>query len=134
MVAGVRKAVEGDGGAVFVVAPKVGGATLADGSTLAADGQLAGSPSVLFDAVAVILSDHGCAQLLNEAAAVDFLRDAFGHLKAIGHTPEVRPLLDRAGIKPDEGVVDLSAGKAADFLPPARTRQWAREPQVRALA
>ncbi len=134
VVAGVRKAVEGDGGAVFIVAPKVGGATLADGSTLAVDGQLAGSPSVLFDAVAVVLSDEGCAQLLNEAAAVDFLRDAFGHLKAIGHTSEARPLLDRAGIKPDEGVVDLSAAKAADFLPPARTRQWAREPAVRTLA
>jgi catalase len=89
---------------------------------------------VLFDAIAVVLSEEGCAQLLNEAAAVDFLRDAFGHLKAIGHTPEVGPLLDRAGIKPDAGVVDLTAVKAADFLPPARTRQWAREPAVRTLA
>jgi catalase len=101
---------------------------------LPADGQLAGSPSVLFDAVAVILSEGGCAQLLKEGAAVDFVRDAFGHLKAIGHTREVGPLLDRAGIKSDEGVVDLSAAKAGDFLPPARTRQWAREPAVRTLA
>ncbi|MEN5168580.1 catalase [Brevundimonas pondensis] len=134
IVAGVRKAVEGDGGAIFVVAPKIGGAKLADGSLLPADGQLAGSPSVLFDAVAVILSEDGCAQLLKEGAAADFLRDAFGHLKAIGHTREVGPLLDRAGIKSDEGVVDLSAAKPGDFLPPARTRQWAREPAVRTLA
>ncbi|MNX78578.1 Catalase C [compost metagenome] len=134
IVAAVRKAVVGDGGAVFIVAPKIGGAKLADGSVLPADGQLAGSPSVLFDAVAVILSEGGCAQLLKEGAAVDFVRDAFGHLKAIGHTREVGPLLDRAGIKSDEGVVDLSAAKAGDFLPPARTRQWAREPAVRTLA
>jgi catalase len=129
----VRATVEGDGGSVFIVAPKIGGAKLKGGKTLAADGQLAGSPSVLFDAVAIVLSDDGCAQLLKEGAAVDFAKDAFGHLKAIGHTPQAQPLLDKAGVEPDAGVIDLS--KAAEaFLAPARTRQWDREPKVRMLA
>ncbi len=129
----VRATVEGDGGSVFIVAPKIGGAKLKSGKTLTADGQLAGSPSVLFDAVAIVLSDDGCAQLLKEGAAVDFAKDAFGHLKAIGHTPEAQPLLDKAGVEPDAGVIDLS--KAAEaFLAPARTRQWDREPKVRMLA
>jgi catalase len=129
----VRATVEGDGGSVFIVAPKIGGAKLKGGKTLTADGQLAGSPSVLFDAVAIVLSDDGCAQLLKEGAAVDFAKDAFGHLKAIGHTPEAQPLLDKAGVEPDAGVIDLS--KAAEaFLAPARTRQWDREPKVRMLA
>ena len=57
--------------------------TLADGSTLPADGQLAGTPSVMFDAVAVLLSAQGADMLMREAAAIDFARDAFGHLKAI---------------------------------------------------
>ena len=129
----VKAAVEGDGGSVFVVAPKIGGAKLKDGKTLAADGQLAGSPSVLFDAVAIVLSEDGCAQMLKEGAAVDFAKDAFGHLKAIGHTPEAQPLLDKAGIEPDTGVIDLSKD-AKGFLAPARTRQWDREPKVRMLA
>jgi len=43
------------GATVKIVAPNVGGAKLVDGSMLAADGQLAGTPSVLFDAVAVIM-------------------------------------------------------------------------------
>ena len=133
VVAQVRKAVEGDGGSVFVVAPKIGGAKLADGSTLAADGQLAGSPSVLFDAVAIVLSADGCAQLMKEGAAVDFAKDAFGHLKAVGFTAEAQPLLDKAGVEPDEGVIDLSSGADA-FLTPACTRQWDREPKVRMLA
>ncbi|QBX38616.1 catalase [Brevundimonas sp. S30B] len=133
VVEAVRKAVEGDGGSVFIVAAKIGGAKLKDGSTLAADGQLAGSPSVLFDAVAIVLSDEGCAMLLKEGAAVDFAKDAFGHLKAIGHTPQAQPLLDKAGVEPDDGVVDLS-GKADGFIEPARTRQWDREPKVRMLA
>nr|WP_295169082.1 catalase [uncultured Brevundimonas sp.] len=133
VVDAVEAAVEGDGGSVFIVAPKIGGAKLKDGKTLAADGQLAGSPSVLFDAVAIILSEDGCAQMLKEGAAVDFAKDAFGHLKAIGHTPEAQPLLDKAGVEPDAGVIDLSKN-AKSFLAPARTRQWDREPKVRMLA
>ena len=133
VVDAVKAAVEGDGGSVFIVAPKIGGAKLKDGKTLAADGQLAGSPSVLFDAVAIILSEDGCAQMLKEGAAGDFAKDAFGHLKAIGHTPEAQPLLDKAGVQPDAGVIDLSKN-AKSFLAPARTRQWDREPKVRMLA
>lgn len=133
VVDAVKAAVEGDGGSVFIVAPKIGGAKLKDGKTLAADGQLAGSPSVLFDAVAIILSEDGCAQMLKEGAAVDFAKDAFGHLKAIGHTREAQPLLDKAGVEPDAGVIDLSKN-AQSFLAPARTRQWDREPKVRMLA
>ncbi|MDQ1193423.1 catalase [Brevundimonas vesicularis] len=133
VVDAVKAEVEGDGGSVFIVAPKIGGARLKDGKTLAADGQLAGSPSVLFDAVAIVLSEDGCAQMLKEGAAVDFAKDAFGHLKAIGHTPEAQPLLDKAGVEPDAGVIDLSKD-AKGFLAPARTRQWDREPKVRMLA
>ena len=133
VVDAVKAAVEGDGGSVFIVAPKIGGAKLKDGKTLAADGQLAGSPSVLFDAVAIVLSEDGCAQMLKEGAAADFAKDAFGHLKAIGHTPEAQPLLDKAGVEPDAGVIDLSKN-AKSFLAPARTRQWDREPKVRMLA
>nr|WP_314526361.1 catalase [uncultured Brevundimonas sp.] len=129
----VKAAVEGDGGSVFIVAPKIGGAKLKGGKTLAADGQLAGSPSVLFDAVAIVLSEDGCAQLLKEGAAVDFAKDAFGHLKAVGHTPQAQPLLDKAGVEADAGVIDLSKDAKA-FLPAARTRQWDREPKVRMLA
>jgi catalase len=118
---------------VKIVALKVGGVTLSGGKMLKADGQLAGSPSVIFDAVALVLSADGCAQLLGESAAIDFVHNAFVHLKAIGFTPEAQPLLDKAGVAPDAGVVDLSSGVEA-FLPPARTRQWAREPTVRMLA
>jgi len=133
VVEAVRATVESDGGSVFIVAPKIGGAKLKGGKTLTADGQLAGNPSVLFDAVAIVLSEDGCAQLLKEGAAVDFAKDAFGHLKAIGHTPEAQPLLDKAGVEPDASVIDLST-EADAFLAPARTRQWDREPKVRMLA
>ncbi len=133
VVEAVRGAVEGAGATVKIVAPKIGGVTLKGGKKLAADGQLAGTPSVLFDAVALVVSEEGCAELLGENAATDFVANAFVHLKAIGHTAEAQPLLDKAGVQPDAGIVDL-AGGADGFIAPASTRQWDREPKVRILA
>ncbi len=132
-VEAVRAAAEGEGATVQIIAPRIGGVTLSNGEILAVDRQLAGAPSVLFDAVALVLSGTGCDRLLGEGAAVDFVQDAFGHLKAIGFTSEAQPLLDRAGVQPDAGVADLSGG-AATWLKAAATRQWDREPKVRSLA
>lgn len=133
LVAAIRAAVEAEGATVRIIAPKIGGVTLADGTALAADGQLAGAPSVLFDAVAVVVSKAGGASLVADSTAVGFVMDAFAHLKAIGMTAHARALLDRAGVKPDHGVVDLTQ-PLAGFVAAARTRQWARESKLRALA
>ncbi|GGF89590.1 catalase [Azorhizobium oxalatiphilum] len=133
LVDAVRAAVEAEGAVVKIVAPKIGGVTLKNGKRLKADGQLAGTPSVIFDAVALVLSKDGCTSLLTEGAAIDFARDAFGHLKAIGFSAEAKPLLDKAGVEPDAGIVELD--KDADtFIAVARTRQWDRERKVRMLA
>jgi catalase len=128
----LKKAAMAAGATVKIVAPKVGGAKLADGSMLAADGQLAGTPSVLFDAVAVILSADGAKTLSMESAAIEFVRDAFGHLKAIAVDEGGRMLLNKANVEPDEGVVEADDQDA--FIASAKTRQWDREKAVRMLA
>jgi catalase len=124
------EAIEAADAKAVVVAPKVGGALLSDGDKFKADGQLAGTPSQLFDAVAILLSEEGCAALLKEAAAVDFVMNAFGHLKAIGATDAAQPLLDKAGVEDDEGVT----GIGDDFIAAAKKRFYAREPNLRTLA
>ena len=101
-------------------------------SLLAADGQLAGTPSVLFDAVAVILSDAGAKALSKEGAAIDFVRDAFGHLKAIAVDQGGQALLKIANVGQDAGVVDSKNADA--FIAAAKTRLWDREKSVRTLA
>jgi catalase len=128
----IKKAATDAGATVKIVAPKVGGAKLADGSMLTADGQLAGTPSVLFDAVAVILSDQGAKALSVESAAIDFVRDAFGHLKAIAVDKGGQALLKIANVGKDAGVVDANDKDA--FIAAAKTRQWDRERSVRTLA
>ena len=128
----ISKAATAAGATVKIVAPKVGGAKLADGSMLVADGQLAGTPSVVFDAVAVILSDEGAKALMMEGAAIEFVRDAFGHLKAIAADDGAQALLKKANIGKDAGVVN--ANNEAAFIAAAKTRQWDREKFVRTLA
>jgi len=117
-------------GKAVIVALKGGGAKLSDGSQQKADGQLAGSPSHIFDAVAIIVSDAGCAALLKESAAVDFAMNAFGHLKAIGTSDAAQPLLDKAGVVPGDGVTGLDG----NFVRAAMQRFYDREPSLRTLA
>lgn len=120
------------GAQVKIVAPKIGGATAADGTALEADFQLAGGPSVLFDSVYVALSADAAALLSTEAAAVAWVHDAFAHLKVIGATSESQALMDAAGVVADEGV--LSGSKLAPYLKAAGNgRVWTREPNVRTV-
>jgi catalase len=128
----LRKAIEDAGAKVKIIAPKVGGAKLSDGRKQPADGQLAGTPSMLFDAVALVLSDDAGRKLSKEAAAVDFVRDAFGHLKAIAADAGSQAVLKAGGVAHDGGIVD--AGNTKAFITAAKTRQWDREPKVRTLA
>ena len=96
-----------------------------------ADGQLAGTPSVFFDAVAIILTAESAKRLGADSAAIDFVSDAFGHLKAIASDAGAKALLTAGGVKKDAGIVDAADTKA--FITAAKTRQWAREPKVRML-
>ena len=125
VVADVKKA----GGVPKLIAPKVGAVLLSDGSTLKADAQLFGQPSVTVDAIAVVLGADACKKLVKEAAAVQFVMDAFGHLKAIGYSAAAKPLLDKAGVEPDAGITPL-----AGFVEAAKKRYWDREASVRTLA
>jgi catalase len=113
-----------------LIAPKIGGAKLADGGMLKANGQLAGTPSQTVDAIALVVSEEGARALLKDASAIQFVMDAFGHLKAIGASAAAQPLLDKAGVKPDSGVTGLGD----DFLAAAAKRFWDREAKIRQLA
>ncbi len=117
---------------VKIIALRVGGVQLADGSMLVAEGQLAGTPSVLFDAVAIILSTEGAKALLMESAAIDFVRDAFNHLKAIVSDQGAQALLKKANVWADAGI--FGSSDVDRFIEAAKSRQWEREKSVRTLA
>jgi catalase len=60
------------------------------------------------------------------------VRDAFGHLKAIGVDSGGQRLLKSALVENDGGVSSIADIKA--FIAAAKTRQWDREASVRTLA
>ena len=84
--------------------------TLDDGSVLAADQMIGGGPSVLYDAVAIVVSADGAAELASLPPAKDFATDAHAHCKFVGHTPEASALFAAAGLAEllDGGYHELS--------------------------
>jgi catalase len=130
LVQGLIKGVKDVGGRPVVIAAKIGGVTLSDGKTLKVDGQLAGTPSVTVDAIAVLLTEDACKILVKDGATVQFVSDAFGHLKAIGYSDGSKALLVKAGVEDGDGVAPLGE----DFVRAAALRYWSREPRVRILA
>ncbi len=133
-VTALAEAVKAEGGELKIVAPKVGGAKGGDGKLIEADAQLAGGPSVLFDAVALAVSAEGAQMLAREAAAIAFVHDAFAHLKVIGHTEAAKVLLDKAGVAADAGIVKLDRNGSKAFVTAAsKGRIWDREKAVRTV-
>ena len=78
-----------------------------------ADAQLAGAPSVVFDAVALVLSADGATELANDWTLLQWIKDAYAHFKPIGFAEEARGLLEAAGISAGPGVVTLAGFPAA---------------------
>ena len=104
--------------------------TLDDGTILAAQQMLGGGPSVLYDAVAILVSTDGATVLAAHPAAKDFVTDAHAHCKIIGHIDAAQPLLDATGLTAliDAGYVQVANRKGANaFLDVCRAgRYWAR--------
>jgi catalase len=125
------EAVEKIGAVYEIVAPHIGGVVLDDGAMQPAAQKIDGGPSVLFDAVAVVASETGAADLAADAAARDFVTDAFAHCKFISFTDAAMPLLEKAGVAEalDEACIRLATPKdAAAFVAAcAQLRHWPRE-------
>ncbi len=111
----LTSAIEAEGGTAALIAPRRG----------LRDGQLDGTPSVLVDAIALVLTEAAAEKLCKHKPAIDFVSDAFAHCKAIGHSDGAKPLLDKAGVSTDEGVVSL-----ADLPEAAKQRYFSREQKV----
>ena len=116
------------------VAPAIAGFHASDGELIRADQTLDGGPSVLYDAVAIVASEHAVAALAMNPAARDFVTDAYSHRKFIGYVDAAAPLLEATGLSAvlDAGFVNLSGD--GNFLTACRqVRFWERE-QVLAQA
>ena len=133
VLASLRSAAEAESVTVEVVAAKIGGATGSDGSLVSADQKLDGAPSVLYDAVVILASEPGAANLAGIPAARDFVTDAYAHRKFFGYTTPTAALFSACGLRErlDDGFIEFGTNRAAtkDFLTRCRqVRFWARQP------
>ena len=130
----LKKALKGEGATLEIIAPTVGGVAASDGTRIEGDQKIGGGPSVLYDAVAILVSEKGVKDLLKNIAVRDFVSDAFGHLKFIAFVKSAIPLFEKAGIAQDldDGCIELAGPKdAARFLAACRKiRRWERETLV----
>jgi len=134
----LQLALKNQGAILELVAPKISGITLSDGTSVPAKQKIDGGPSILFDAVVILVTDQGAELLGNHGPMKDFLSDAFAHCKFIGHSASAVPLLEAAGIfhKRDDGFIALNAKRdASTFVEACRDlRFWAREPLAKMAA
>src|SRR5450755_3168915 len=124
LVAAIKK----KGATPAIIAPKVGGVTASSGKKMEAEMALSGSPSIFFDAVAVLAGAAGDKALSVEPDAVSFLMDADRHLKAIAFAG-IPSLAKKAQVPGVVGVTELrGAGDIAKFIEFARNgKVWKRD-------
>jgi catalase len=132
----LKAAVTAEGAVLELVAPMIGGVKDSEGAVHPVNQKVNGGPSVLYDAVAILLSAEGAELLAKEATARDFVNDAFAHAKFIGYADSATPLLTAAGLtERDAGFVALqSAADVKHFVTACRKlRFWDREATVHAI-
>jgi catalase len=110
------KQVKAEGAEVAVITPRAGPVMTDGDKEVIPDDFLAGAPSVMLDAVVIAPAEDQVESLFTEAAAINCTRDAFGHLKVIAYTPAAQPLIDKAGIVMDEGVIKLTGNDFSEFI------------------
>jgi catalase len=123
-----------NGALVELVGPRVAGVETQDGRLITTTQMIEGGPSVLYDAVVIMGAAPGIDAMAENAAAKDFVTDAFAHCKFVGYTAGSRPLLDAAGVpyESDDGfiAVDTPDGIGSFLTQAADLRIWNRESLV----
>jgi catalase len=131
LVQALKKAAEGQGAMVEFVTPMVGGVEASDGTWIEGKQKIDGGPSVLYDAVAVVVSAEGARTLAQHPPARDFVSDAFAHMKFIAYSSGAMPLLQKAGIAEslDEGCYELASDAVVEkFIADCgKLRHWPRQ-------
>ena len=125
----VTDALAVEGARYEVVAADIGGSACSKGNHVKAQQAIAGGPSVLYDAVLVLVSNEGADYFAKEPEAKDFISDAYAHKKFIGYTSQAQSLLNAAGLDEveDNGMINLDDKEADSFIKTLRSlRFWER--------
>ena len=130
LVAALKKELDKEGAVYEFIAPTITGVKASDGSMIQGNQKIDGGPSVLYDAVAVLVSKQGADMLADEPAARDFVADAYAHSKFVGYSEEAKPFLSKVlgADKLDSGFIAIGSAKdTVNFVQECRKlRFWDR--------
>ena len=131
----LEKAAKKEGATLEVVAPVISGVTTDANTKVAAKQTIEGGPSVLYDAIALLVTKKGCEALLGDSATQDFVTDAFSHCKFIAYTGSATLLFEDANLheRMDPGFTELKKPHDVDkFIKLCHDlRYWEREDDAR---
>lgn len=131
LVSALEDACRLEGAMVEIIAPKIGGVKLSDGSHKTADEKINGGPSVVYDAVAILMDNAAAEKFSKDKPTQDFISDAFAHAKFIAFSPAVKSIFEIIGIddQMDDGFYELANKKeASSFVKACRAlRFWDRD-------
>ena len=126
----LKFALAAEGATFEVITPKITGVKGSNGNWLEGDQMIAGAPSVLYDAVALLPSEAGAKDLLSKPETRDFVADAFSHKKFIGYNNPGGQLLEFAGLDKsgDEAMIRLESSASVKRFVSAlgQLRYWKR--------
>jgi catalase len=126
----LRAALNKERALLEVVSAQIGGVEADDGALIQANQTINGGPSVLYDAIALLVTEEGVKQMLGDPAVREFVSDAFAHAKFIAYVPQALPLLKTVlGEQPlDEGFSEIKKAKdVSAFIQACRKlRFWQR--------
>jgi catalase len=126
----LKKALDKEGAVLEIIASTIEGVRASDGAWVEANQKIDGGPSVLYDAVALLVAREGIDPLKNNSAARDFVADAFAHSKFIAYAAAGKPFLSATlgEDKLDDGFIELKENKdVANFVQKCRKlRFWER--------
>ncbi len=135
-LAAMKTPLEASGATVQLIAPRLGVIKSREGKQIPVDQSFLTAASVLFDAVYVPGGEKSVQALLNEPAAVHFIREAYKHCKAIGCDSDGKKLLPgsapgkqkSARITAPGHAGIITSGNAKEFIKAvANHRFWERE-------
>jgi catalase len=127
----LRKATEAEGMTMSIVAPTVEGITDSDGAVVDVAEKIDGGPSVLFDAVAVVVAADRADEIAALPGAKDFVSDAHAHQKFVAYDDSAAALFAAAAVEhgtaPGYQRLDGSRRTADEFIATCRqVRAWDR--------
>lgn len=124
----LKKGIKKEEATYTVIAPHINGAVLTDGTQVPAQEKIGGGPSVLYDAVAILLSNPNALKPMDLHKVEEFIKDAYLHNKFIGYSTNVLALIKKLNIPVDKGMVLLATKDSVEeFLASCgKLRFWQR--------